>query len=245
MRILVGTSGYAYKEWKGSFYPEELRPPDMLRYYAERFSTVEINNTFYRMPRATVLEGWAEQVPPGFLFVLKGSQRITHMKRLREADEPLEYLLKTALTLGERLGPILFQLPPNFRKDLPRLQGFLGLLPEGRPFAFEFRHESWADPEVHACLRERNAALVCADTEESGEDGAPIVPTADWGYLRLRRCDYTDAGLSPWADRIRAQPWERAFVFFKHEDDRPLGWDTIRRFMDGVARPDDARRETG
>jgi uncharacterized protein YecE (DUF72 family) len=232
MQIFVGTSGFSYKEWKGSFYPEKLKQADMLRYYAERFSAVEINNTFHRMPKAALLEGWRGQVPPGFLFVLKASQQITHRKRLKEAGEPLEYLLKAASVLGEQLGPVLFQLPPYFKKDLPRLQGFLELLPAGRPFAFEFRHESWDDDEVREALRERNCALVCADTEDSGEDGAPIVATADWGYLRLRRCDYTGDELAPWAYRIRAQPWQTAFVFFKHEEDRPLAWETIRRFKD-------------
>jgi len=235
MRIRVGTSGYSYREWKGSFYPEDLKSKDMLRYYAERFSSVEINNTFYRMPKASVLESWAEQVPTDFLFVLKASQQITHRKRLKEAGEPLTYLLETAATLGARLGPVLFQLPPNLKKDLDRLRDFVALLPEGHRFAFEFRHETWADDEVHATLRERNCALVCADTESSGDEGAPIVPTADWGYLRLRRCDYTDAELRAWGDRIRAQPWESAFVFFKHEDDRPLAWETIRRFKDELS----------
>jgi uncharacterized protein YecE (DUF72 family) len=235
MQVHVGTSGYSYREWRGSFYPEDLKNADMLRFYAERFPCVEVNNTFYRMPKAAILEGWADQVPPGFLFVLKASQQITHRKRLKEAREPLDYLLKTASVLGERLGPVLFQLPPYFKKDVARLRDFLALLPEGRPFAFEFRHETWADDEVRDALRERNAALVCADTEDFGEDGAPIVSTADWGYLRLRRCDYSDGELAPWAHRIRAQPWQRAFVFFKHEDDRPLAWETIRRFKDELS----------
>ena len=235
MRIRVGTSGYSYREWKGSFYPEKLKNADMLRYYAERFSAVEINNTFYRMPKASVLEAWGEQVPTDFLFVLKASQQITHRKRLKDAGEPLAYLLETAATLGARRGPILFQLPPNLKKDVDRLCGFLELLPEELPFAFEFRHETWVDDDVHSALRERNCALVCADTEDSGDAGAPIVPTADWGYLRLRRCDYTPQELGPWADRIRSQPWTRAFVFFKHEDDRPLAWETIRRFRDELA----------
>jgi uncharacterized protein YecE (DUF72 family) len=164
MQIHVGTSGFSYKEWKGSFYPEDLKNADMLRFYAERFSSVEINNTFYRMPKAAMLEGWAGQVPPGFLFVLKASQQITHRKRLREAGEPLDYLLKAASVLGERLGPVLFQLPPSLRKDVVRLRDFLALLPEGHAFAFEFRHETWADDEVRDALRERNAALVCAPT---------------------------------------------------------------------------------
>ena len=235
MQVLVGTSGFSYKEWKGSFYPKDLKNADMLRYYAERFSSVEINNTFYRMPKAEMLEGWRDQVPPGFLFVLKASQRITHRKRLKDSGEPLDYLLKAAEGLGEQLGPILFQLPPYFKKDVERLGAFLEILPGGRPFAFEFRHESWTDDEVHGLLRDRNVALVCADTEESGDEGAPIVPTADWGYVRLRRCDYTPDELAPWADRIRSQPWQRAFVFFKHEDDRPLAWDTIRGFRGSIA----------
>jgi uncharacterized protein YecE (DUF72 family) len=218
MKVLVGTSGYAYKEWKGSFYPQDLKDADMLRFYGERFSTVEINNTFYRMPKASVLAAWAAQVPPGFVFVLKGSQRITHMKRLKDAQEPLAYLLATAATLGPMLGPLLFQLPPHLKKDVARLRDFLALVPEGRAVAFEFRHESWLDEETKDALRGKNAALVSADTDESGEAGAPVVATADWGYLRLRRSDYADADLAAWADRIKAQPWQRAFVFFKHEE---------------------------
>jgi uncharacterized protein YecE (DUF72 family) len=236
MQVRVGTSGFSYREWKGSFYPEDLKSAEMLRYYAGRFSSVEINNTFYRMPRAAVLVGWAEQVPPDFLFVLKASQKITHRKRLKNAAEPLAYLLEAASSLGDRLGPVLFQLPPTLRKDAERLRDFLALLPPGRPFAFEFRHESWSDDEVHTALRAHGCALVCADTGDSGDEGAPIVPTADWGYLRLRRCDYTEDELRPWIDRIRSQPWERAFVFFKHEDDRPLAWETIRRFRDELDR---------
>ena len=218
MQVLVGTSGYSYKEWKGTFYPEDLKAPDMLHHYAERLATVEINNTFYRMPTASLLEHWAEQVPEGFTFVLKGSQRITHMKRLKDVADPVEYFFRTTATLGPKLGPVFFQLPPNFRKDLLRLREFLALLPADRPVAFEFRHESWFDEEVYAALREKGVALCAADTDDSGEEGAPIVPTASWGYLRLRRAEYDDAALQGWIDRVQAQPWERAFVFFKHED---------------------------
>ena len=233
MRIRVGTSGYAYREWRGSFYPEKLKPAAMLGYYAERFAAVEINNTFYRMPERPVLERWAEQVPEGFVFVLKASQRITHQKRLApESKETVDTLLEVAQGLGSKLGPILFQTPPFLKKDAGRLRAFLELLPEGRPFAFEFRHESWQDAEVEAVLRERNAALVCADTDDSGGEGEPIVPTADWGYLRLRRSGYAAEALSAWVDRIRAQPWREAFVFFKHEDDTPLGWPAIKTFLD-------------
>ena len=235
MEILVGTSGYAYREWRGSFYPEKMKEKDMLRYYAERFPAVEINNTFYRLPGRETLVRWADEVPPGFVFVLKASQRITHRQRLSaESKDTVDFLFDVASALGGRLGPVLFQTPPFLRKDASRLREFLALLPPGHPVAFEFRHETWRDEEVHAVLRERNAALVCADTEASGEEGAPLVPTGDWGYLRLRRCDYDDARLAAWAERIRAQPWKKAFVFFKHEDDRPLGWPAIERFLASV-----------
>jgi uncharacterized protein YecE (DUF72 family) len=218
MQVLVGTSGYSYKEWKGTFYPEDLKAANMLHYYAERLATVEINNTFYRMPTDTVLAHWAEQVPDAFTFVLKGSQRITHMKRLKDVADPVDYFFRTAAALGPKLGPVFFQLPPNFKKDVARLRDFLSLLPAAPPVAFEFRHESWFDEEVYAALREKGVALCAADTDESGDAGAPIVPTASWGYLRLRRAEYDDVGLRTWIERVHAQPWERAFVFFKHED---------------------------
>jgi uncharacterized protein YecE (DUF72 family) len=235
MEVRVGTSGYAYKEWRGSFYPEKWKEKDMLRYYAERFPAVEINNTFYRLPSRETLLRWAEEVPPGFVFALKASQRITHRQRLKpESKETVDYLFDVASSLGERLGPVLFQTPPFFKRDVARLRDFLGLLPADRRVAFEFRHETWRDEAVHEALRSRNAALVCADTEESDEEGPPVVPTADWGYLRLRRCDYDDQGLAAWAERIRSQPWEKAYVFFKHEDDRPLGWPAIERFLASV-----------
>jgi uncharacterized protein YecE (DUF72 family) len=218
VELLTGTSGFSYKEWKGSFYPEDLKADAMLRYYAERLPTVEINNTFYRMPKASVLENWAAQVPAGFVFVLKGSQRITHMKRLKDAGESVAYLFDSAAVLGEKLGPVFFQLPPFAKKDVSRLRAFLDVLPAGRPVAFEFRHESWFDDEVYEALRSRDAALCAADTDESGDEGAPIVPTASWGYLRLRRAEYSDDDLRGWAAKVRAQAWDRAFVFFKHED---------------------------
>ncbi len=215
MRVAVGTSGYAYKEWKGSFYPEKLAQDKMLAYYGERFDTVEINNTFYRMPSEKLLATWAAQVPDGFRFVLKASQRITHFKRLQDAGEELGYFLRTSSTLGPRLGPTLFQLPPNLKKDLPRLVAFLDLLPHHWRAAVEFRHASWHDDETYAALRDRQVALCAADAE--GED-APLVPTAGWGYLRLRREQYAPGDLDRWAQRVLAQPWEEAFVFFKHED---------------------------
>ncbi len=219
MELHTGTSGYSYKEWKGSFYPEDLSNAEMLSYYGERLGAVEINNTFYRLPKASVLENWAEQVPDSFLFSIKASRKITHFARLKEtAAEPTEYLLSTVKTLGSRLGVVLFQLPPNFKKDLERLSAFLNTLDEGTPAAFEFRHDSWKDDEVSSVLREHGVALVCADTEDSDDD-EPVVTTTSWGYLRLRRPDYSDDDLARWAERVQATGWDRAMVFFKHEDE--------------------------
>jgi uncharacterized protein YecE (DUF72 family) len=193
MRIQVGTSGFAYKEWRGSFYPDKIRERDMLRYYAERLSAVEINNTFYRLPVRETLLRWRDQVPEGFTFVLKASQRITHRQRLsRESAETVAYLFETASALGERLGPVFFQTPPFLKRDVVRLREFLELVPAERPIAFEFRHESWSDEQVYALLRTRNAALVTADKDDDAGAPSELVATADWGYLRLRRCDYDD-----------------------------------------------------
>jgi len=223
MRIAVGTSGYAYKEWKGSFYPAELKAEAMLRYYGERFTTVEINNTFYRMPREKVLLDWAAEVPDGFRFVLKASQKITHFKRLKDVGSEVEYFLRVANVLGPKLGPTLFQLPPNMKKDLPRLTDFLALVPRTWRAAFEFRHASWFEDDVFAALEEHNAALCAADTDPDEEDGkealeVPFVATADWGYLRLRRAGYEQPDLVRWAAQVTSQAWTDAFVFFKHEE---------------------------
>ena len=216
MALYVGTSGFAYKEWKGPFYPADLPDARMLHYYGERYGTVEINNTFYRMPKTSVVEGWAAEVPPHFRFVLKASQRITHYGRLKpEVADTVGYLLRAAAVLGERQGPLLFQLPPNLKKDVPRLAAFLALVPPPARAALEFRHPSWFDDEVFAVMREHNAALCIAQAEELD---VPFVSTADWGYLRLRLPDYDDAGLAEWADRVRGAGWNDAFVFFKHED---------------------------
>ena len=215
MRVLVGTSGYSYKEWKGSFYPEDLPAAEMLRYYAGRLTAVEINNTFYRMPSEKLLSGWAGQVPESFRFALKASQQITHRLRLKEAGEPVSYFFSVAATLGERLGPVLFQLPPNLKKDLPRLESFLALLPPGSRSAFEFRHASWFEADVFEALRCRGAALCIAEDEDLV---TPLEATADWGYLRLRRQDYVESDIAAWAEKIRARPWSEAYVFFKHEE---------------------------
>jgi len=233
MNLYVGTSGYSYKEWKGTFYPEDLPEKQMLRFYGERFRAVEINNTFYRMPKPSVLDSWMAEVPEDFKFVLKASQRITHMQRLKDVGDSVSYLLKVAGVLKERLGPLLFQLPPYLHKDLPRLREFLALLPSERPAALEFRHESWLDPEVFSLLREHQVALCIAEAEDGLE--IPFVSTADWGYLRLRRPDYGDAELKAWGKRIQEQNWRDAFVFFKHEDEGK-GPEMARRFLD-LARP--------
>ena len=217
LRVRVGTSGYNYPEWKGSFYPADMKPARMLPYYAERFSTVEINATFYRMPTAATVEGWAAAVPETFTFVLKAPQRITHFARLRNVDEPLRLFCDTASLLRARLGPLFFQLPPNFKKDVARLGDLLVQVPRDHRAAFEFRHESWFADDVYERLRARNAALCIADTEKGS---TPAVATADWGYLRLRAVDYTDAQLAEWLATMRriGGGWSDAFVFFKHEE---------------------------
>jgi uncharacterized protein YecE (DUF72 family) len=223
MRILVGTSGWSYKEWKGSFYPEKLPPDEMLRFYASRFPTVEVNNSFYRIPSERVLAGWAGQVPKEFRFVLKASRRVTHNNRLKDEDGSLGYFLRAVNPLGERLGPTLFQLPPTFKKDLSRLRDFLALLPKRWPAAIEFRHDSWFADEVYDLLRGRDVPLVAVDEDEGEGRGSPLVLTASWGYLRLRRSAYDGGRLRDWARRIREQEWKEAYVFLKHEEGSPTG----------------------
>jgi uncharacterized protein YecE (DUF72 family) len=203
MRILGGTSGWQYTEWKGSFYPDDIARDDMLEYYAARFPAVEVNNTFYRLPKESVLAGWAERVPDGFSFVLKASRRITHNARIGEsAAEPLDYLLATTAALGDRRGPLLFQLPPNLKKDTARLEAFTARLPAGTCAAFEFRHPSWIDDDILDLLRQRDLALCIAST--GGDDDTPFHATAGYGYLRLRKEAYDDGELEEWADRVRA-----------------------------------------
>jgi uncharacterized protein YecE (DUF72 family) len=211
----VGTSGYSYKDWKGSFYPAKLPDNQMLRFYAEKLPAVEINNTFYRLPKAEVLEGWAEQVPPGFRFVLKASRRITHIKRLRDASDETSYLYRAAASLGQHMGVVLFQMPPNFQKDLPRLRTFLDGLPPETGAALEFRHPSWLDEEVFTSLREHRCALCQSDTEE--EPVKTMVTTSDWGYLRLRREKYTKKQLEKLAQQVADQGWKSVYLFFKDE----------------------------
>jgi uncharacterized protein YecE (DUF72 family) len=217
MNLYVGTSGYSYKEWKGSFYPAKLPAKDMLSFYASRLPAVEINNTFYRLPQKSVLETWKQQVPSNFKFAVKASQRITHFKRLNNVAEETRYLLDTAAALEEQLGVILFQLPPNMKKDVPRLAEFLDILPEHTRVAFEFRHPTWFEDDVLQLLTQQNVPLCISDT-----DDLPITHidrTADWGYLRLRRVNYSDENLAKWLEDIRKQNWKDTFVFFKHEDE--------------------------
>ena len=216
MRIRAGTSGYSYDEWRGSFYPEDLGSKEMLRFYSAQLPTVEINNTFYRMPKTDVVRGWREQVPERFSFVLKASRRITHMQRLRDPGDSVAFLFKVAAELGDALGPVLFQLPPVLKKDATLLREFLSTLPAGRRAALEFRHASWFDDEILATLGEHGAALVGGESDEY-EGELPLAATAPFGYLRLRAPDYDEAALQKWAERVKAQRWSEAWVFFKHE----------------------------
>ncbi len=220
-RLLAGASGYSFKEWKGTFYPDDLRPDAMLAFYSERLPTVEINNTFYRMPKASVLESWAATSPEGFRFAIKASRRITHIARLKteSAAEPLGYLYRNLAALGAKRGPVLFQLPPNLKKDLPRLAAFLALLPAEHSAAFEFRNDTWFDDEVCAALRGAGAALVLSEREDDAPP--PLVETAPWGYVRLRLERYSNDDLKEWARRLAATSWREIFVYFMHEPTAP------------------------
>ncbi len=220
MHIFVGTSGWSYKHWRGSFYPADLPADDMLRDYASRLPAVEINNSFYRIPREQVLLGWAEQVPPTFRFVLKASRRITHINRLSHADDSLDYFLRIANCLGDRRGPTLFQCPPSLRKNVELLRDFLRRVPRTWRAAMEFRHDSWFDEEVYDALRAHDMALVGVEEDDAA---TPLVPTASWGYLRLRKSEYGESELREWADRARAQPWQEAYVFLKHDEESTTG----------------------
>jgi uncharacterized protein YecE (DUF72 family) len=217
VKVLVGTSGYNFPEWKGTFYPEKLPASQMLEYYAQRLATVEINYTFYRMPNAKSVAGWDAATPATFTFVLKAPQRITHIARLKDIDDPLRFFLDTARKLGKKLGPILFQLPPNFKKDVARLGDLLTQFPPDIRCAWEFRNESWFSDDVYETLRTGNAALCVADTEAGH---TPLVATADFGYFRLRDEGYAATDLEKWAGTLRelGTLWSDAFIFFKHEE---------------------------
>jgi len=217
MKLFVGTSGYAYKQWKGKFYPAKFTDKAMLGFYGQQFNTVEINNTFYRMPSEKVLEHWCDEVPESFSFSIKASRRITHHGRLKDVADSVDFLFKQLKAMGNKLGPVLFQLPPNLKRDLPRLLTFLDMLPADQKVAMEFRHISWFDETVFATLRDRNIALCIADGELKEE--IPFVSTAEWGYLRLRAVEYTDQAIGAWAETVASQDWNDSYVFFKHEDE--------------------------
>lgn len=229
-RLRAGASGYSYREWKGPFYPETLRPEAMLAWYAQRLPTVEINHTFYRMPSAPVLAHWAGAVPRHFRFAIKAPRRITHEARLQAdaAADPVAYLYRALETLGARRGPVLFQLPPSLKKDLPRLLEFLQTLPEDHRAAFEFRHAGWFSDDVHEALRTAGAALCLSERED---DAPPsLTATAPWGYVRLRLERYSDADLARWAARLVAAPWHEVYAYFMHERSAPGYAQTLMRF---------------
>ena len=220
-RIKAGASGYSFKEWKGTFYPEDLKPEHMLRWYSERLPTVEINNTFYRTPQASVLESWAATTPADFRFAIKASRRITHISRIKaeSAAEPVEYLYRTLAALDGKRWPVLFQLPPNLKKDLPRLTEFLTLLPVGHNAAFEFRNDTWFGDDVYDVLKAVGASLCLSEREDNAPP--PLVQTAPWGYVRLRLETYSDDDLRQWAARLDATSWDEIHVYFMHEPTAP------------------------
>jgi uncharacterized protein YecE (DUF72 family) len=225
--VRVGTSGYNYPEWRGTFYPEKFSTNKMLAYYAERFPTVEINYTFYRMPTEKLLSGWAEGTPDGFSFTLKAPRRITHDAKLQRCEDTLQSFCRIANTLGPKLGVLLFQLPPNFKKNAEVLREFLELLPEGTRAAFEFRNASWLDAETFDALRARNVALCIADSEKMT---TPLEATADYGYFRLRDEGYQDTDIEKWAAAIKTFPPKDTYVYFKHEE-QGLGPEFARKLM--------------
>ena len=228
-RLFAGASGYSFKEWKGGFYPDSIRPEAMLAWYAERLPTVEINNTFYRMPRAEVLETWAKATPPDFRFAIKASRRITHLSRLNPdtAADSVRFLYTNLAALGPKRGPVLFQLPPFLKKDLPRLDGFLGLLPPGHAAAFEFRNESWFSDDVYEALKGAGAALCLSEREDNAPP--PLVETAPWGYVRLRLETYSDEDLGRWAARMAQTGWTEVYAYFMHEPTAPVYAQTLMR----------------
>jgi uncharacterized protein YecE (DUF72 family) len=220
MIVYGGTSGFSYKEWKGSFYPGDLPAAKMLSFYASKLPCVEINNTFYRMPKPELLAKWAEETAPGFRFVLKAPRRITHSERLHGSEQSVSQLFDVASALGDKLGPVLFQLPPFFKKDLTVLREFLSKMPADRRIALEFRNPSWFDDSVYGVLGEHDAALCGGDVDEQGKS-PPFVATASFGYLRLRKSDYAPGELESWAERVTSQRWTETFAFLKHEKRGP------------------------
>jgi uncharacterized protein YecE (DUF72 family) len=229
-RLVAGASGYSFKEWKGNFYPEKMKPEEMLAWYSQRLPTVEINNTFYQMPKTAVLENWAKTTPEDFRFAIKASRRITHMSRLRveTAADSVNFLYTTLAALGAKRGPVLFQLPPFMKKDLPRLSEFLMLLPEGHSAAFEFRNDSWFDDDVYDALKAAGASLCLSEREDNAPP--PLVETAPCGYVRLRLETYSDDDLQEWATKLEATTWRQIYVYFMHEPTAPAYAQTLMRF---------------
>ena len=229
MRLLAGASGYSFKEWKGSFYPADMKPEGMLGFYSARLPRVEINNTFYRMPKTEMLAHWAEIAPAAFRFAIKASRRITHFAHIKpESADSVAFLYRALRALGEKRGPVLFQLPPVMKKDVPRLRGFLQLLPQDHRAAFEFRHESWFADDVYDALNAAGAALCLSEREDNAPP--PLVETAAWGYVRLRLETYTDAELEQWALRLAATKWGEVYAYFMHEPTAPAYAQTLMRF---------------
>jgi uncharacterized protein YecE (DUF72 family) len=226
---MAGASGYSFKEWKGHFYPADMKPEGMLAWYAQRLPTVEINNSFYQMPKVAVLENWAASTPAGFRFAIKASRRITHMARLKadSAADSVNYLYGNLAALGAKRGPVLFQLPPFMKKDLPRLEEFLELLPAEHGAAFEFRNDTWFSDDVYAALKVAGASLCHSEREDNAPP--PLVETAPWGYVRLRLESYSDGDLQAWAQRLAATGWRQIHVYFMHEPTAPAYAQTLMR----------------
>jgi uncharacterized protein YecE (DUF72 family) len=228
-KVLAGASGYSFKEWKGNFYPEDMKPDGMLAWYAARLPTVEINNTFYQMPKISVLDNWSRATSDSFRFAIKASRRITHMARLKadSAADSVGFLYKNLATLGAKRGPVLFQLPPFMKKDLPRLSEFLKLLPQGHGAAFEFRNDTWFSDDVYDALKAAGASLCHSERQDNAPP--PLVETAPWGYVRLRLETYSEADLHQWAARLAATGWREIYVYFMHEPTAPAYAQTLMR----------------
>ena len=234
MRLIAGASGYSFKEWIGAFYPQGMKPDGMLAYYSARLPTVEINNTFYRMPAKAMLENWAATAPAGFRFAIKASRRITHLARLKvdSAADSVAYLYANLAALGAKRGPVLFQLPPLLEKDAARLRDFLQRLPQGHQAAFEFRSETWFCDEVYALLQGAGAALCLSEREDNAPP--PLVQTASWGYVRLRLETYSEDDLRRWGERLAATRWRETFAYFMHEPTAPAYAETLMRVAPSV-----------
>ena len=230
MRMLAGASGYSFKEWKGVFYPPDIKPPEMLSWYAARLPSVEINNTFYRMPKPQVLENWARSTPPGFRFAIKAPRRITHLARLKadSAGDSIDFLYRALSALGDKRGPVLFQLPPFLKRDPARLRDFLARLPGDARAAFEFRDESWFADDIYDILRTAGAALVISEREDALPP--PLVETAAWGYVRLRLENYAHADLQRWSERLAGTAWQETYVYFMHEPTAPAYAHALMRY---------------